>query len=588
LKDSGYHTEDVRQGAAAALGQLQKGTPEVIRALILALKDSSSSVRQGVAAALGQRNTFTPEVAVALCHTLNDSNWDVRQAVTTALANLGHSDEIVAVLCRLFEVKSARQTYTKEQKRGIAHSLGEGHLALTNALAIEALVCSLDDPVLEVQCASAFALSNYIGQGLLLAKLKELKGLYFLGQNGGATPETNDGNGKGELLKNDRDITLQKSSVPRVSKNSLTALSVSDEKISKYRNNNPNQGYIRHRVIGDGDCGYTAFGITRQKAFAILTDAKNLLSIRDLLKQAIQAALLTEKFYTYLINNKVLDKTTKPHSVIIDNLSKFATDLNVVRAYINYDVRDKCIDSGWAHPCILQALACLRSLTIRMWTLGDHGKLLPHRGKGYDYSIFVPHGCCYHIMYSRPNIMYLDDITMGKRVVFVSVKGKWTLYARRITIRHPASEIKDNIHINLLNSIAKKHEFKRFEIKDNEDKNKLEGIATWYGSSTLQHKPQDTVDLLFLNGNHFDRVELLGYQNSILKKPIYPFNSLFQDKRRAGSKEDKTFLDSYLAAQNELKVVPYPRVDSPLHRLSGVPLEALQTRKAETTMTTGL
>ena len=43
-----------------------------------------------------------------------------------------------------------------------------------------------------------------------------------------------------------------------------------------------------------------------------------------------------------------------------------------------YDVRDKRIDSGWAHPCVLQALAHLQGIRLRLWQLNGQNELISH------------------------------------------------------------------------------------------------------------------------------------------------------------------------------------------------------------------
>jgi len=155
------------------------------------------------------------------------------------------------------------------------------------------------------------------------------------------------------------------------------------------RASNLPQGYIRHPVRSDGDCGYTAFGITREYAYTLLSN--NIEDIKDIIKLPVEEALLTEEFYDYLVAKKTItmtrEKITNPEEGISANL---AVSVDLQNAYIAYDVRDKQVDGGWAHPKILQALAHFREIELRMWCLGENGVLIPHRVGGEDYSVYRP------------------------------------------------------------------------------------------------------------------------------------------------------------------------------------------------------
>ena len=62
------------------------------------------------------------------------------------------------------------------------------------------------------------------------------------------------------------------------------------------------KGYVRYSVVGDGDCGYTAFGISHEDAAKFLSD--HIQSISNLISVAVKGALLTTcaRFYQYLFN----------------------------------------------------------------------------------------------------------------------------------------------------------------------------------------------------------------------------------------------------------------------------------------------
>ncbi len=150
-----------------------------------------------------------------------------------------------------------------------------------------------------------------------------------------------------------------------------------------------NERYIRHYVAGDGDCGYTSLGITRANALKQLLESLD--GIKDILKPAIRECLLIDRFYDYLVLNEVIPKNTT-HQEIIENIAKYATDKNILKWYLYYDVRDKHIDAGWAHPCVLQALAHIQKKEICMWQLNNRDILIPHRGNEFDYTIYLPTG----------------------------------------------------------------------------------------------------------------------------------------------------------------------------------------------------
>lgn len=134
------------------------------------------------------------------------------------------------------------------------------------------------------------------------------------------------------------------------------------------------QGYVRHFVAPDGDCGYTAIGTTRHEASRQLIH--NLNRIRDIIKLPVEQALIEEEFRVYLHDTQEFD-TSKS----IDNeplRKQYAINLIVQSAYIQYDVIEKKIDGGWAHPKILQALAHIDGQNLRIWVLGPDGALARH------------------------------------------------------------------------------------------------------------------------------------------------------------------------------------------------------------------
>jgi hypothetical protein len=149
--------------------------------------------------------------------------------------------------------------------------------------------------------------------------------------------------------------------------------------------NSPKE-FIRHIVYGDGHCGYTAFGIDREEAATLLQN--DIKSISKIIQLLVEQALLTAEFYTYLCDKKIVIDSTHPEITDGALLKQFAAKLDIQKAYINYDVRDKKIDSGYTHPKILQALAHIRGIDLYIWTLGENNSLVPHRVGDEDYSVY--------------------------------------------------------------------------------------------------------------------------------------------------------------------------------------------------------
>lgn len=132
--------------------------------------------------------------------------------------------------------------------------------------------------------------------------------------------------------------------------------------------------FLRYEVPGGGDCGYTAFGITRKQAYNLLK--KSISKVEFLFWPVLREVLPTEEFYQYLIKEKAI-QIYITHEYIIENLEVFARNLNAMKAYIDYDIRDKKIDAGYVHPCILQALACIQNIELHLW-VNEEQKLVPH------------------------------------------------------------------------------------------------------------------------------------------------------------------------------------------------------------------
>ncbi len=190
---------------------------------------------------------------------------------------------------------------------------------------------------------------------------------------------------------------------------------------------NQGQGYVREKVLGDGDCGYTAFGVERDNAIPLLLD--HVSEISHLIQIPVRHALLTGEFYQYLFDKEIITIGQEALWGNQELLAQYSNDLAVQKAYINYDVRDKRIDAGYSHPAVLQALAHIQHIELHIWRLGNDNVLVPHVVHEENYATYMP---------------------------------------TQVTQR---------------------------------------------------------IDLLFVNGNHFDRLKLQGYEHTIPNEGIYPLNS---------------------------------------------------------------
>lgn len=160
--------------------------------------------------------------------------------------------------------------------------------------------------------------------------------------------------------------------------------------VSKTKSNEPNQGYFIHPVLGDGDCGYTAFGITREQAFEFLND--NIPVLKNLLHTALEEASHKPEFHQFLLNQKLIAANVT-FKTFEDQIMKRNYNDAILRGYLQYDVQQKKQDQGWAHPAILQALAEIRKIELYIWVLDKDRALVPHRkADHYDYSWYSPTG----------------------------------------------------------------------------------------------------------------------------------------------------------------------------------------------------
>ena len=146
------------------------------------------------------------------------------------------------------------------------------------------------------------------------------------------------------------------------------------------------RGYIRHAVASDGNCGYTAFGITRAQAYQYLNNHLN--EVSNILKPVVQEALLVGvAFYQFLVEHHYIAENISL-AMIQGSLGIWSDDPQVIQAFIEFDVPDSSIYANWAHPAILQALAHIQGLDLYIWQLDNDDRLIPHQQPEYAvYSV---------------------------------------------------------------------------------------------------------------------------------------------------------------------------------------------------------
>ncbi len=154
--------------------------------------------------------------------------------------------------------------------------------------------------------------------------------------------------------------------------------------------------YIRKKVPGDGDCGYTALGLTRNEAFELLE--ANVVKIRDIIKPLIFETLNSNQEFVNSLSEKF--KATKSavdkyHQALAkgdpkleqdakDNLNKHADNLNLILKFIDFDIKQKQIAHGWPHILTLQALAYIQKRNLSIYEIHEK-KMIPHRQfPGYE------------------------------------------------------------------------------------------------------------------------------------------------------------------------------------------------------------
>lgn len=172
--------------------------------------------------------------------------------------------------------------------------------------------------------------------------------------------------------------------------------------------------FDRLSVEGDGECGYSTFSMTRKSAYTLIKS--RLSELLSILTPAVKEAMLSKEFMDYLqetpksnplliqVFQKYLTAAREGGDVpdaTVNNLYKQAEDITVMDAYIDYDIRDRKIDAGWSHPCILQALAHLKGMELHIWQL-EADKLIPHRQA--EFSSYYPRQATQQV-----NLLFIDN-----------------------------------------------------------------------------------------------------------------------------------------------------------------------------------
>jgi len=178
---------------------------------------------------------------------------------------------------------------------------------------------------------------------------------------------------------------------------------------SKLKREKPNiytyegKNFVRHYVAGDGECGFTALGITREVAFDSLIDSLRNYKVVNLLKQPLREVMLENKFKNYIEKQKEFPKyvemfdayacaaergNTEEASSLLEKLMKYTNYISFLQCYINYDVKDKAVNAGRVHPAVLQSLAEIKGIKLNIYTIEDEDTacFIPHR----QYSTYEP------------------------------------------------------------------------------------------------------------------------------------------------------------------------------------------------------
>jgi hypothetical protein len=148
--------------------------------------------------------------------------------------------------------------------------------------------------------------------------------------------------------------------------------------------------FKRNATTKDSDSGYSALGIKRLDAYHLLITHLN--EVRTIIQPAVEECLLTRSFIGYLAEQnlastgllaafKIYQQTAQQSSDLttcIDNLNRYANDLVIVVAYLDYDLKNKKMGISWTHPLVLHALAHIQDFELNIWQLSPSQELIAH------------------------------------------------------------------------------------------------------------------------------------------------------------------------------------------------------------------
>jgi hypothetical protein len=130
-------------------------------------------------------------------------------------------------------------------------------------------------------------------------------------------------------------------------------------------------------IAGDGNCGYTALGISRDEAHQLLRNNLGNSTIQKLIEPAAKELLLTdENFRKELLHKGVISQQSLEQFIADPINGTLSGDLAVLSIFLLYE------NKMLVHPAILQALAELQNIRLFIWQIENDG-LVPHRERRY-------------------------------------------------------------------------------------------------------------------------------------------------------------------------------------------------------------
>ncbi|HEV2614273.1 MAG TPA: ankyrin repeat domain-containing protein [Gammaproteobacteria bacterium] len=205
-------------------------------------------------------------------------------------------------------------------------------------------------------------------------------------------------------------------------------------------------GYVCHEAIGDGECGLSrAFKIPGDAIVCKLLVDKADEAVFNLLQPAVVAALATKEFQAYLVANHIMASS-----------GDCAARIDIIMAYLDYNLKDRQVALGWMHPAVLQAIAHVQGIALYMWGLDEGKKLILYKvAEQRNYAEFIPEGAM-----SRVDLLWSGDhfnwIELNQRLVsspsarehFGSPRALLAPPSPRQQGQQPVDKDKDEAHNN--------------------------------------------------------------------------------------------------------------------------------------------